>query len=308
MSEIQVHQLQNKHWQVGILPQTGASVAYGRVRYGGVWLDVMRPTAEQDYGNSSLTSSFLMIPWSNRLREGKIHHNGIIYQLRNIKSDGTAMHGDVRQREWTVLHADETTIRLSLDSTKQENINFPFKFQTEVEYKLCDADFRMTIKLKNIDQRDFPAGFGFHPYFVRPDGDNTPQVEIPCEMHYELENSLPTTGIPQALPEHLDFRKLRAIDEREIDDVFTQRVGETSAQILYPKWNIKLDYNADSLFKHFVFYTPKDKPFFAVEPVTNANDGFNLYDEGIAETGVFMLKPNQEKQATAYLHVQNLNP
>ncbi len=307
MAEIQVHQLQNKHWQVGILPQTGASVAYGRVRYGGVWLDVMRPTPAQDYGNSSLTSSFLMIPWSNRLREGKIHHNGTIYQLGNIKSDGTAMHGDVRQREWTVLHADETTIRLGLDSTKQENINFPFRFYTEVEYKLRDADFRMTIKLKNIDQRDFPAGFGFHPYFVRPDGDNTPQVKIPCEMHYELENALPTTGIPQALPEHLDFHRLRAIDEREIDDVFTRRVGEKSAQILYPQWNIKLDYNADGLFKHFVFYTPKNKPFFAVEPVTNANDGFNLYDEGIAETGVFMLKPNQEKQATAYLHVQNLN-
>ncbi|RMG83249.1 MAG: aldose epimerase, partial [Chloroflexi bacterium] len=42
MSEIIT--LQNAHWQVGILPQTGASIAFGRVRYGGTWVDVMRPT------------------------------------------------------------------------------------------------------------------------------------------------------------------------------------------------------------------------------------------------------------------------
>lgn len=305
MSEIKVHQLQNKHWQVGILPQTGASIAYGRVRYGGIWLDVMRPTPESDYHNPSLSSSFLMIPWSNRIREGRIHFSGATYHLNNLKSDGTAMHGDVRHREWEVLHADDTSIKLSFDSTQHENVNFPFRFQSEVEYKLRDDDFVMTIKLKSIDERDFPAGFGLHPYFVRPDGANTPQVKIPCEMHYELQNALPTTGIPQPLPEHLDFLKLRTIDEREIDDVFTGRIGKRSAQIYYPEWNIKLDFNADSTYRHFVFYTPQNKPFFALEPVTNANDGFNLYNKGIADTGVFLLKPNQEKQATAYLHVQH---
>jgi len=304
MSDIKVHQLQNKHWQVGILPQTGASIAYGRVRYGGVWLDVMRPTAESDYHNPSLCSSFLMMPWSNRIREGRIHLNGTTYQLDNLKPDGTAMHGDVRHREWEVLHADDTSIKISFDSMKYEDVNFPFRFTSEVEYKLRDDDFVMSIKLKSNDSRDFPAGFGLHPYFVRPARDNTPQVKIPCEMHYELENALPTTGIPQPLPERLDFLKLRPLSDSEIDDVFTSRIGERSAQIYYPEWNLKLDFNADNLYRHFVFFTPQGKPFFALEPVTNANDGFNLYDSGIADTGVFMLKPNQEKQATASLHVQ----
>jgi len=299
----QVHQLQNKHWQVGILPQTGASVAYGRVRYGGVWVDVMRPTAEKDYDNSSLCASFLMVPWSNRIRDGQFRFNGTNYQLGNLKSDGTAMHGDVRSREWTIEYADEREIRLSINSTEQQNVNFPFHFKAEVEYKLDEANFVTTLKLKSLDERDFPAGFGFHPYFVR--GDNV-QVKIPCDMNYEMKHALPTTGIPQALPDELDFRELRALDEREIDDVFTSRIDNQHAQIVYPDWNLQLNYHADDRFKHFILFTPIDKPFFALEPITNANDGFNLYDRGIAETGVFLLKPNQEKQGTTWLKIKQL--
>jgi len=303
MSDIQVHQLQNKHWQVGILPQTGASVAYGRVRYGGVWLDVMRPTPESDYDNASLSSSFLLIPWSNRIRAGKFNFDGTSYQLDDLRADGTAMHGDVRKREWTVTYADESKITLVINSTEQENVNFPFKFQAEVEYRLQDADFIKSIKLKNIDHREFPAGFGFHPYFVRTDGSSDIQVKIPCDKYYELENALPTTGIPQPLPDELDFRKLRTVGEQVIDDVFTDRIDNQPAQIVYPEWNLQLEYHADSLFKHFVLFTPPNKPFFALEPVTNTNDGFNLYAKNINNTGVFLLKPNQEKQGTTFLRI-----
>lgn len=304
MADIQVHQLQNKHWQVGILPQTGASVAYGRVRYGGIWLNLMRPTAEHDYHNPSLSASFLMIPWSNRIRAGKFHFGGTTYQLDDLKTDGTAMHGDVRSRAWQVAYADDTKIRLTLNSTEQDDVNFPFKFQAEVEYKLRDTDFIASIKLKNIDHRDFPAGFGFHPYFVRGSDTNDTQVEIPCDMHYVLENALPTTGIPHPLPDDLDFRELRAINTQVIDDVFTARLGNQPAQIVYPDWKLQLDYHADPLFKHFILFTPPNKPFFALEPVTNANDGFNLYDKNISDTGVFLLKPNQEKQGTAFLRIK----
>jgi len=307
MTDIQVHQLQNKHWQVGILPQTGASIAYGRVRYGGIWLDVMRPTPESDYHNSSLSSSFLMIPWSNRIRAGKFHFGGTTYQLDDLKSDGTAMHGDVRGREWQVIYADDSKIRLAFNSTQQENVNFPFKFQAEVEYKLRDTDFITIIKLKNIDHRDYPAGFGLHPYFVRGNDVNDALVKIPCDMHYVLENALPTTGIPDSLPENLDFRELRALDKQVIDDVFTTRISNQPAQIIYPEWKLQLDYHADQLFKHFILFTPPNKPFFALEPVTNTNDGFNLYDKNIADTGVFLLRPNQEKQGIAFLRVKQNN-
>ena len=302
MSTIQAQKLQNKHWQVGILPQTGASIAFGRVRYEGIWLDVMRPTRKADYGNASLSSCFLMIPWSNRIRDGRFRFDGRSYQLGELKSDGTAMHGAVRQRGWSVGHVTETSIQLAFDSARHKQVNFPFRFRAEVIYQLDEADFMMTIKIRNVDHRVFPAGFGLHPYFVR--GAGAVQLSVPCAMNYELDNALPTRGYPQSLPKELDFRALRALDAQVIDDVFTARIDHLPAQIVYPEWNLRLAFYADALFKHFVLYTPANQPFFALEPITNANDGFNLYDDGMEDTGVFLLEPGQEKQGTASLRLE----
>jgi aldose 1-epimerase len=42
-----------------------------------------------------------------------------------------------------------------------------------------------------------------------------------------------------------------------------------------------------------VLYTLEDRPFVAVEPMTNANDGFNLLAQGIEGSGVFVLEPGE---------------
>jgi aldose 1-epimerase len=304
MSKINVHELQNRYWNVGILPEVGGSIAYCQARKRRDLYDVMRPTAKEDYHNPSLSSSFLMAPWSNRIRDGRFQFKGKSYQLGDLKADGTAMHGDVRNHELTIEDDDETSIILTFESIAYENVNFPFHFYTRVVYKLEDTDFVISITLDNSHISPMPAGFGLHPYFVRPDGDNTPQVKIPCTKHYELENALPTTGIPQALPERLNFQTLRTIDESEIDDVFTDRIADEPLQIYYPEWKMHVDFYADPLFQHIVFFTPKDKPFFALEPVTNTNDGFNLYNKGIENTGVFALKPGEERTATVRLRAR----
>jgi len=46
------------------------------------------------------------------------------------------------------------------------------------------------------------------------------------------------------------------------------------------------------------------KPYFAIEPVTNANDGFNLYDKGIPGSGVFVLEPGEEKQGAYVFQIE----
>src|SRR5690349_14388400 len=158
-----LHLLQNKDWQVGILPETGASIAFGRMRYSGAWVDVLRPTAEADYSNPSKTSSFLMLPWANRIRDGLLRFDGQSWQLQTTKDDGTARHGDVRKRAWQVLDSDEKSIRLSLHSSDFADFNFPFRLSTELSFRLEESDFVWEVSLKNEDERPFPAGFGFHP-------------------------------------------------------------------------------------------------------------------------------------------------
>jgi aldose 1-epimerase len=53
-----------------------------------------------------------------------------------------------------------------------------------------------------------------------------------------------------------------------------------------------------------VVYLPVDVPFFAVEPVTNANDGFNLDAAKAAGSGVFLVQPGETRSTSFTLVAQ----
>jgi len=293
-----LHTLQNAHWQTGVLPETGASLAFGRIRYSGNWIDILRPTAEADYGNSSKSSSFIMLPWANRIKDAKFNFQGNEYQLEATPDDGTARHGDVRKRAWTVVDSSETHLRLSISVPDG---NFPFAFSAQVEYRLDDADFIWTLSLKNEADQAIPGGFGFHPYFVRTDGDNTSQIQIPCAKYFELTDFM-ATAAPVPINDQLDYRDLRPIDDENYNELLTGRISDQPIRIVYPVWNQEIQMYADDLYEHILLFTP-DEPSFAIEPQTNASDGVNLYAQGIDGSGIFVLEAGEEKQASVTLRV-----
>lgn len=294
-----VHTLENEHWQVGILPETGASVAFGRVNKGSEWVDVLRPTDPADYDNASKCASFVLIPWSNRIRDAKFSFEGREYQLEVNNSEGNASHGDTRKRPWQVESAGRERINLSFNSTAHSNINFPFPFAATAEYWLDGRDLMMCLSLRNIGDQSMPGGFGHHPYFVRTD---EVMLELPLDEVYELVDAMPTSGaIP--IPEHLDFRTLRKLSDAPLlNDLLRGRQGDKPARIVYP--GISIEIVADPIYEHFIAYAPEGQPYFAVEPVTNANDGFNLFARGIEGSGVFVLAPGEEKRGLIRLRYE----
>ncbi len=297
-----LQRLQNDYWQVGIVPETGSSTAFGRAQVGGVWLDLLRPTAEADYGNASLCSSFIMLPWCNRLRDARFRYNGVEYRLQPSSADGTAIHGTVRRLPWKTASADTTRVVNTFDSSDYgDSINFPFRFSASVEFRLDGADFAITVTLTNEDTQPFPAGFGHHPYFMR-DAANAVQVELSCDSRFELVNALASAPPVPVTPE-TDFRVLRPLGTRVYEELFSGRRGRLAARIVYPQ--VALSMLADELFQHILLFAPEGKPFFAIEPQSNANDGFNLYAEGIAGNGVFELAPGEAKSGTVILRVEN---
>jgi aldose 1-epimerase len=297
MNELLV--LENAFWQVGILPQTGASIAFGRVRHGDAWVDVMRPTAEADYGNASNCSSFIMMPWSNRIRDARFRFRGVDYPLEVSGKDGTAIHGDVRKRPWQVDRADAIQIDLHIDSAEHAGVNFPFRFYGKARYALDECDFYMALTLTNMDTQPMPAGFGHHPYFVKADG---VQLEIPFAQEYELIDSMPTKAAVAIRPE-ADFRTLRPLGDTVLDHLLTGRMGDAPSRIVYP--DVGLSFYSDPIFQHVIAFAPPGKLFFAVEPVSNINDGFNLFEQGIADTGVFVLEAGESRSGSMHLTLDN---
>lgn len=299
-----LHSLKNKHWQVGILPQTGGSIAFGRVRYSGAWLDVMRPTDESNYDNASDTSSFLMLPWANRIRNGILRFNGQSWQLRT-SSDNTARHGDVRNRAWQILESSDTHIKLSLNSSDFDDFNFPFALSAILEYRLEDEAFIWEVALRNEDKQAFPAGFGFHPYFQRL-SETMPMLEVPCDEYFVLTNAMPDNA-PITITPELDFRNLRPVpDNLQLDHLLANRDTNKAIRLVYQDWGIELQMTVDEYHKHVILYSAPDGSL-AVEPQSNANDGFNLRENGIHDGGIFVLSPQESIKSAIELRVLPYN-
>ncbi|MBX3080442.1 MAG: aldose epimerase [Anaerolineae bacterium] len=286
--------MENAYWQVGILPETGGAIAYARVRHGDRWLDFMRPTAEADYGKVSLTASFPLVPWSNRLRDARFSFLGNTYQLEPTSKDGTAIHGVGRYHAWQVERASSTEIVLNLTSRTLEKVNFPFAFTSRLIYSLVDRSFVLDTAVRNESESAFPAGFGHHPYFQRVllDPSDAVALELPYTHYFELEDDLAYRA-PILRPERLDFNELRPLGDQVYDDCLTGHLPGKAIRFVYPTSGTAIDFGADEQFVCAILYAPEGKSFFAVEPVTNTNDGFNLFDQGVPGTGVFILQPGE---------------
>jgi aldose 1-epimerase len=296
MAALGLYIIENAHWQIGILPETGASVAFGRIKRDRQTFEFFRPTPESKYREPSACASFPLIPWSNRIRNGHFKFRGTDYQLQLNGKDGTAIHGVTRSCPWQVESFSATRLVTSFNSSDFENLNFPFRFSAHIEYLLSDEQLSIATWLKNDDNTPMPAGFGHHPYFVRSlvGGTDPIQLEIPCTEYFPLEDDLPLSG-PVPIEPRVDFRQHRPLGNELIDDCLTGRIAERPVRFTYDESGTQISLHMDPIFQNVVLYAPQDKPFFAVEPVTNANDGFNLYEKDIPGSGVFVLEPREEK-------------
>ncbi|MGJ3237686.1 MAG: aldose 1-epimerase [Anaerolineae bacterium] len=292
--------LQNKHWQVGILPQTGGSTAFGRIRYSGAWVDVMRPTSPVDYDNPSNCSNFLMLPWANRIRDGVLRHEGETWQLRT-DPDGNIRHGDVRKRAWQITEQSETALTVALRSQDFPDFNYPFAFSATLTYQLDDSDFVWSVTLNNEDERAFPFGIGFHPYFQRL-SPTMPMLEVPCDRYFVLQDALPDQA-PIAIPPDLDFRSLRAVpDDITFDHLLANRDTTKAIRLVYSDWDIELQMHVDDVYEHVILYSAPDGSM-AVEPQSNANDGFTLRERGIDNGGVQVIEAGASREMTVRLRI-----
>jgi len=116
---------------------------------------------------------------------------------------------------------------------------------------------------------------GWHPYFVREIDGAQPELTLPVAGVFPDANGdcLPD-GAAVSLPAELDFRKARRLDpDQRIDCCLSGLQGDV--RIAWPEARIALTLSSSENCRFLVLFNP-DMPHFAVEPVTNANDGVNL--------------------------------
>ena len=258
----------------------------------------MRETSLEaiEKANPSNYSSFTLAPFSNRLKNAKFVFEDSDYHLR-ANADGHTQHGDVRSRPWEVMASNKNMLEARLDSKNFSEFNFPFPFVLMVLYILEDDTFTTHLRLTNTGTTAMPAGFGIHPYFNRFIGPEEVKLQFSVQDYYVTENLLPT-GERKAVKGELDFSMARAVAKREINHVFR---NFENLKLHYPEFSLSFD--CDSVFEHLVIYTPSDGSL-AVEPVTNAADGFNLLAKGVEGTGVKVLQVGEVLEGSIRLKIK----
>jgi aldose 1-epimerase len=297
--------LGSEHWRIGVLPDVGGSLAFGQIADEDGWADLLRPTPTERRAQSMDCASYVLAPWSNRVRNGVLRYEGRTWQLRKNEAQINAIHGTANEFSWRVLSHDSGSCALEFDSASVVGANFPWTFLTQVRYEVSGTVFTVTTTLLNTSSEAFPAGFGHHPYFQRrlAGSQDEVRVQIPASSAFKLHNCLPD-GPPVPIEPRLDFREMRPLGAEFIDDCLTARDAAAPIRFLYPRSRREIHLQAEALFSAIVLYVPQTgEDFFAVEPVTNANDGFSLYERGVPGSGVFVLDPGEERTATFTLEV-----
>jgi aldose 1-epimerase len=171
-------------------------------------------------------------------------------------------------------------------------------------FSVSDSTLTICCRLRNEDSKAFPAGFGFHPYYNRALAGNDEEVTLSFSAQgaYPFSGDLPLPdGMALPLTEQLNFLVPREIPEK-LDHCFAGFGG--TAKLRWPTSKVTLQLEASAAFSHFVVYSPPGKPFVALEPQTQMNDGFNYLARGETSTGVVVLEPTQELAASVSLAVR----
>ena len=153
--------------RAGIAPWIGGSIAHYHWLDGARRHDWLRPAAPADLaaGTADRLACFPLVPFSNRIRDGRFAFGGHAVALPlNHRPQPHALHGHGWQAAWSVVERDEDRITLEYDHRAGA---WPFPYRARQEFLLTGDELRLSLSLENRGRETMPVGLGFHPYFPR---------------------------------------------------------------------------------------------------------------------------------------------
>lgn len=108
-------------------------------------------------------SGVVLVPWPNRIRDGRYSFDGEDLQLAISEPKfGNASHGLLRFGTYQALeHTDERVV-LGADVVPQTG--YPFHLRTRVAYTLLADGLQVEHRIENVGAKAAPVALGVHPY------------------------------------------------------------------------------------------------------------------------------------------------
>ncbi|WP_042371271.1 aldose 1-epimerase family protein [Streptacidiphilus neutrinimicus] len=170
----------------------------------------------------------LLIPWPNRIRDGRYRWEGEDRQLDlSEPAAGNASHGFTRVLPWRVVAEDagheSAYVRFGLRLYPMHG--YPHILELTAHYELNEAGLTVEIAARNMGDRVAPYGLGAHPYLTLGRGPGSigdALLEVPADTWLPVDDRMIPTGAREAVAgTQYDFRTPRLIGDTRLDTACT---------------------------------------------------------------------------------------
>jgi aldose 1-epimerase len=267
----------------------GGCIAAYRLTSNNNEFDLLRPLIHGAKGKIDplAASSFPLIPYSNRIKNGHFHFRGQAYQLPlNFGDHPHSIHGVGWQMPWHLKWFDDQAVEIDVSC---DGSRWPFAFYATQTIRLDGKELRHEIALTNSGDTAMPVGLGMHPYFPRH-GNAILTADVKAVWLTD-ETCLPTERV--SCPENWKLSDGARVDRLFCDNQFEPWDGR--AHIAWPDENMSLDIKASDDLDRLIVYAPEGENFFCVEPVSHMTDAFNRSADGMPPetSGMRVLEPGE---------------
>ena len=255
------------------------------------------------YGVDEMASSGrgqLLMPWPNRLRDGRYRFDGTDQQLAlSEPARGNASHGLVRWALWSPLERSDAALTVGYRLHPQQG--WSGCLDLTVRYELSGTGLVVTATATNVGADRVPFGFGAHPYVALGEtrlSDVVLTVPAAVQVLVDDQRKLPTGTAPVEQGDR-DFRQARPLGSTRLDTAFTDLERDHDG-----RWQVRLgglvdrpDVSiwGDRAFGWVQVFTDKGEDSgvagvrgIAVEPLTCPADAFNSGE------GLVVLEPGEQ--------------
>ena len=242
----------------------------------------------------------LLIPWPNRLHEGRYTWDGEAHRVPiNEPDQQNAVHGLVRWSAWTATQTSPSAATMSYVLWPQPA--YPFTLALEVTYELGEDGLAVTMTATNVGDTDAPYGCGIHPYVtVGTERVDDVLLEVPATSWLPTGPAQLPLGVEPVDGTVYDFREQRPVGKVRLDHAFTDlerdERGRATVRLAAPGGR-QVDVWLGEEFSYVQLFTgdplPEDRRrrSIAVEPMTCPPNAFVTGE-------VLRLGPGQTTTAT----------
>lgn len=238
-----------------------------------------------------------LIPWPNRIRDGKYSFGGTDHQLALTEpARHNATHGLVRWANWTatVREADRVVMELLLHPQP----GYPFTLGVAVEHRLGPDGLSVATTATNLGDGPCPYGAGSHPYLtVGTELVDDVLLQLPATSWLKSdERGIPTELMPVVRSPYR-FEQPRRIGELMMDTAFTDLRGN-EAVLASPEAGRRVRIWWDDSHRWLMVFTgdtlapARRRRGLAVEPMTCAPNAF------VSGDGLRVLEPDESWTTT----------